>query len=66
MAAPASDVTAMMGGLSVASIVVGAAVGYVAPRYPRFQVVIETIAGILLIAGLGVLGYALGCILDRP
>jgi len=44
----------------------GAAIAYMANSYPRHRKTMETVGGILLIAGLALLGGALGCIIGRP
>jgi MFS family permease len=55
----------MMTGLGVASLVVGSAIAFLAERYPRHQQSIQTLGGVLLIAGLAVLGYLLNaCLAD--
>jgi hypothetical protein len=44
----------------------GATIAYVGGRYPRHQGLLETVGGILLIAGFALIGYALQCIVGRP
>jgi hypothetical protein len=51
----------MIGGFSAACIVAGAAMATVADRHPRHQRRIETLAGVLLIAGFALLGYGFNC-----
>jgi hypothetical protein len=41
------------------SFALGAAAAYAASRYPGQREVIETVAGIILIGGLGLTGFAL-------
>jgi hypothetical protein len=56
----------MVTGLSTISLIVGAAIAYLASGYPERQAVMETVGGILLIGGLGLMGYALECVLGQP
>jgi len=56
----------MISALGAVSAVLGTAVAYLGDRYPQHQDVMETIGGVLLIAGLGLIGYALQCIVGRP
>lgn len=49
----------MIAMISAISFVLGATVAYLANRYPEHRETIETMAGVLLIGGLGLLGYAL-------
>ena len=56
----------MIAATSAISFVLGATVAYVANRYPGQREVIETVAGIILIGGLGLLGYALEVVLGHP
>jgi hypothetical protein len=44
---------------SAVSFVLGATFAYAASRYPGQREIIETVAGIILIGGLGLLGFAL-------
>jgi len=44
----------------------GTAIAYMANGYPKHRAAMETAAGILLIGGLGLLGYALEAVLGRP
>jgi hypothetical protein len=53
-------------GVSAISVILGAAVTTMAIGYPRHRAVIETVAGVLIIAGLAVLGCALECAIGRP
>jgi hypothetical protein len=55
-----------MFGLSVVSVVAGAAIAYVASQYARQQEAIEAVAGALLIAGFAMLGYVLEHTLGAP
>jgi hypothetical protein len=48
------------------SVVLGAAIAYMANSYPQHREVIETLASILLIGGLGLLGCGLECVLGHP
>jgi hypothetical protein len=51
---------------SAFSFVLGATAAYVASRYPGQPEVIEAVAGIILIGGLGLLGFALEIVLGHP
>ena len=51
---------------SAASFVLGATAAYAASRFPGLREVIETVAGIILIGGLGLLGFALEFVLRHP
>jgi len=51
--------TIMIAGFSAFCVVFGAAIAYVAKSYPRHREAMETMGGILLIGGLGLLGFAL-------
>ena len=44
----------------------GTAIAYTAKGYPKHRAAIETVAGVLLIGGLGLLGYALEAALGHP
>ena len=50
---------------SATSFMLGATVAYLANRYPNIEA-IETAAGVLLIGGLGLLGYGLKAVLGHP
>ena len=56
----------MITGLSTISLVLGTTIACMANGYPKHQAAIETVAGILLLAGLGLMGYALECVLGHP
>ena len=49
----------MITGLSMMSLVLGATIAYLAGSYPEHRAVMETVGGILLIGGLGLMGFAL-------
>jgi hypothetical protein len=55
-----------IGILSVAGVVLGAAIAYKACRYPRYQQGLETLSGVLLIVGFSLLGYSLEVIFGPP
>jgi hypothetical protein len=58
---------AMIAGFSAAFCVAfGAAIAYLAKSYPRHREAFETMGGILLIGGLGLLGFALECAVGHP
>jgi hypothetical protein len=57
----------MITGLSTMGLLLGTAIAYMARRYPeRQQAVMETVGGMLLIGGLGLMGYALDAVLGHP
>jgi hypothetical protein len=56
----------MIVGLSTISLLLGTAIAYMAGRYPNQQEVMETVGGVLLIGGLGLMGYALEAALGPP
>jgi hypothetical protein len=56
----------MITGLSTISLILGTAIAYLASGYPEHQAVMETVGGILLIGGLGLMGYALEAVLGHP
>jgi hypothetical protein len=56
----------MICGLSTISLALGTAIAYLATGYPKHQPVMETVAGFLLIGGLGMLGYALEAFFGHP
>jgi hypothetical protein len=51
---------------SIVGVTLGAAIACVAGRYPRHRGLIETVAGVLLLGGFGLLGYLLGGIFGKP
>jgi putative Mn2+ efflux pump MntP len=51
---------------STISMVLGAAIAYMANSYPEHREIIETVAGILLIGGFAMLGYGLECVFGHP
>jgi hypothetical protein len=50
---------AMMGVAGLLSVMVGAVVAYVADRFPTMTEALETVAGIMVLGGFAVAGYAL-------
>ena len=56
----------MITGLSTISLLLGTAIAYMARGYPERQAVMETVGGVLLISGLGLMGYALEAVLGHP
>ena len=55
----------MIAAVSVVSVVVGSGIAWIAARHPRHRDVMETCAGLLLIAGFALLGYCLECVFGR-
>ena len=51
---------------SAIGFVLGATAAYAVSRYPGQREIIETVAGIILIGGLGLLGFALEIVLRHP
>jgi cytochrome c biogenesis protein CcdA len=56
---------AMIAGFATIGVILGAALAFAAGRYPRQQATLEVVAGLLLIGGFGLLGYALECVFGR-
>lgn len=56
----------MIVGLSTISLLLGTAIAYMASRYPERRAIMETVGGVLLIGGLGFMGYALEATLGPP
>jgi hypothetical protein len=56
----------MITGLSTISLVLGTVVAYSASGYPKHRAAMETVGGFLLLGGLGLMGYALECVLRQP
>jgi hypothetical protein len=52
--------------VSLAGILLGAAIAHFAGHYPRHQIIMETIGGALLLGGFGFLGYLLESIFGPP
>ena len=44
----------------------GTAIAYSASSYPKHQEAVETLAGLLLLGGLALMGYALEAVLGQP
>jgi hypothetical protein len=51
---------------ATAGVLLGATLAYQAGRFQRHQAALETIAGLLLIGGFGLFGYALSCAFGCP
>ena len=58
--------SAMITGLSTISILLGSAIACMASRYPEHRTGMQTAGGVLLIGGLGLMGYALETVLGPP
>jgi uncharacterized membrane protein YdjX (TVP38/TMEM64 family) len=56
----------MITGLSTMSLVLGTTIAYLASSYLEHRAVMETVGGILLIGGLGLMGFALKAVLGHP
>ena len=56
----------MITAFSTMSLVLETAIAYLASGYPERQAAMETVGGILLLGGLGLMGYALECVLGQP
>ena len=56
----------MIAGLSTVCVVVGAAIAYRAESYPQHRETMETVGGLLLMGGFGLLGYALEGVIGLP
>lgn len=56
----------MIATISAISLVLGATVAYLANRYPEHREIIEIVAGVILIGGLGLLGCALKTVSGYP
>jgi len=56
----------MITGVSAISLILGTAIAYLASGYPERQAVMETVGGFLLLAGLGLMGYAFEAVLGHP
>jgi hypothetical protein len=56
----------MITGLSAISLILGTAIAYMASSNPKHQVAIETLAGVLLLGGLALMGYTLEAALGQP
>jgi hypothetical protein len=55
----------MITGLSTISLLLGATIAYLANSYPEHRAVMETVGGILLIGGLGLIGYGLEAVIGH-
>jgi hypothetical protein len=51
---------------SVVTVVLGTGIAYAADRYPAQKAVLETVGGFLIIGGLSIIGFALGCPVCDP
>jgi hypothetical protein len=57
----------MIAGISaVGSVVLGTSMAYLANRYPAYRTYLETAGGFLIIAGFGIIGFALRCATCSP
>ena len=51
---------------SAISLVLGTSIAYLANSYPKHRALMETVGGVLLIGGLGLIGYAIEAVLGPP
>jgi hypothetical protein len=49
--------------ISIAALLLGATMAYVADRFPARRGLLETVGGFLIIGGLAIIGFARGCLL---
>jgi hypothetical protein len=56
----------MISGFSAISLALGTTITYLANSHAEHRAVMETVGGILLIGGLGLMGYALEAVLGAP
>jgi hypothetical protein len=56
----------MITGISTISLLLGTAIAYLASSYPEHRAVMETVGGILLIGGLGLIGFGLEAAIGQP
>ena len=56
----------MIAELSTISLLLGTVIAHLASGYPERQAAMEAASGVLLLAGLGLLGYALEAVLGHP
>ena len=56
----------MIASLSAVTVVFGAIIAFTANRYPGRRQIMETLAGVLLIAGLVMIGFALERVFGAP
>jgi hypothetical protein len=56
----------MITGISTISLILGTAIAYLVSSYPKHQAAIETLAGVLLLGGLALIGYTLEVVLGQP
>jgi hypothetical protein len=56
----------MIAGLSTISLMLGTAIAYSASSYPKHQAAVETLAGLLLLGRLALMGYAIEAVLGQP
>jgi hypothetical protein len=55
----------MIAGISTISLLLGTTIAYMAIGYPERRAGMETVGGVLLLAGLGLMGYALEAVLGH-
>ena len=56
----------MITGLSAISLMLGTAIAYSASSYPKHRAAIESLAGLLLLGGLALMGYTLEAVVGQP
>ena len=56
----------MITGISTISLILGTAIAYLVSSYPNIRQPSRTLAGVLLLGGLALIGYTLEVVLGQP